>query len=430
MVRRLSIAVVALAAGLSGWPAFGLTKAFVAPVGRGIPAVNLGQGLGLSAPLGTPSVSPLGLGLNSLAPAALALPGAELSGQAALAPASLAAPALAAPVNAAALAVPAAMKDVAAANATLGQAALRLSADQSSLEQGANAFHQVYDRVGLDAPSHPQVSAAGWYRDPNYNERARIDETIRRAYNESPTFANLYNEFQRKGGRFAMDDNGSADYWAAARGADWQPQIVLTRDMFWRRNYNSDPGAPWQFIASMIAREMVHSNSWIADIPPSAERIAIAFASMARVFSELTFDARSQTGGRTWSWATDKDYKAADGSVVQWGWYEAMVNAGRAVLANTHFNGTDFFQKWVYWAAERWSSDPAYHYSLWEQHSRKQWRTDGRNDQPVPANVPAIDQATFQRASDKVFGNDGKGGGASDSILEWFLGWLRGNREI
>src|SRR5206468_3323463 len=93
-------------------------------------------------------------------------------------------------------------------------------------------------------------------------------------------------------------------------------------------------GAPWEFIASVIAREQVFSSDWYGSIPASAEKLASSVMNQVKVFVDLT-------NGTSRSWATDKDFRqnASDSkSYVTWGWFEQLVAAARDAAANVGRN--------------------------------------------------------------------------------------------
>ena len=146
----------------------------------------------------------------------------------------------------------------------------------------------------------------------------------------SQVFAALNGEFQQQGGYYLLDSNPNARYMAAAAmDSNRRPVILLTHDLLNRYNGRDDDayrGAPWEFIASLIAREQVFYNAWYAAIPASAEKLSISFMNMTRVFVDLT-------NGKSNLWATDKDYQAVAGdrtTYTQWNWFEQLVAAARA----------------------------------------------------------------------------------------------------
>lgn len=274
------------------------------------------------------------------------------------------------------------------------------------------------------------------------SEAAKVEATLRYGAAGSAVFASLNGEFRSQGGYFVLDRNPNAKYMAAAAvDAAGRPVIVLTNDLLNRYNGRSEDmyrGAPWEFIASVIAREQVFFNAWYSVIPASAEKLAISFMNMSRVFVDLT-------NGTSRSWATDKDYQAVSGdrsTYTQWNWFEQLVaaarDAARGVGTNTgHLIDSKLFS-WVrdWTAPQEKASVPAFQYSLWEQLDGHYYRPgDARNGQPLPPGAPRIDQATYDRAAQTAYGADGKGsapqGGLdAQSAYGWIIQWLKDRFEI
>jgi hypothetical protein len=281
----------------------------------------------------------------------------------------------------------------------------------------------------------------GSYRRLDYSEQGKVDATERYA-RASATFGALKDEFGRQGGYYLLDSNPNAKYMAAAAvDQNRRPVIILTYDLLNRYNGRSEDiyrGAPWEFIASVIAREQVFFNGWYGVIPASAEKLALSYMNMTRVFVELT-------NGTSRSWATDKDYQATQGdnsTNVNWNWFEQLVIAARAAIngAGTdsgHLNDSTLFS----WARD-WTSVqdkaaiPAFQYSLWEQYDGRYYRPgDSKNGQPLPPGAPRIDKATYDQAAGTAYGVDGKGraqNGQLDqqSAYGWIIQWLKDRFEI
>ncbi|MDP3541294.1 MAG: hypothetical protein Q8T11_02360 [Elusimicrobiota bacterium] len=363
-------------------------------------------------------------------------PGLSLSAPALLAPAAPVAalqarPAALAPAKAAPVALTA--RPVAVRGDAAPQALMTARALASSLPEG------------------PSLPASGWEDSGRLfdgsrrlygSEQAKVEATLRHGAAGSAVFASLDGEFRAQGGYFVLDRNPNAKYMAAAARDNFnRPVIVLTHDLLNRYNGRSEDmyrGAPWEFIASMIAREQVFFNAWYSVIPASAEKLAVSFMNMTRVFVDLT-------NGTSRSWATDKDYQAVSGdksTYTQWNWFEQLVAAARdaanGVGTNTgHLIDSRLFS-WVrdWTAPQEKASVPAFQYSLWEQLDGHYYRPgDAKNGQPLPPGAPRIDQATYDRAAQTAYGADGKGsatqGGLdSQSAYGWIIQWLKDRFEI
>ena len=282
----------------------------------------------------------------------------------------------------------------------------------------------------------------GAYRRLEGAEQAKLEATVRYGASGSQVFAALNGEFHNQGGYFVLDRDPNARYMAAAAvDSSRRPVIVLTYDLLNR--YQGRPedmyrGAPWEFIASVIAREQVFYNGWYGVIPASAEKLAISYMNMTRVFVDLT-------NGTSRSWATDKDYQAVAGdrsSYTQWNWFEQLVAAARSASAGAgtssgHLIESKFFS-WVrdFTAGQDKASVPAFQYSLWEQLDGRYYRPgDARNGQPLPPGAPRIDQAAYDRAAGTAYGVDGKGrapNGELDqqSAYGWIIKWLKDRFEV
>lgn len=368
--------------------------------------------------------------LMSLTAPALA-PGLSLTAPALLAPA---APVAAAALTPAALA-PVALKaqPVAVRGDAVPQALMTARALAASVPEG---------------PSRP---ASGWEDSSRLfdgsrrlysNEQAKVEATLRYGAAGSAVFASLNGEFRAQGGYFVLDRNPNAKYMAAAAmDSANRPVIILTHDLLNRYNGRSGDmyrGAPWEFIASMIAREQVFFNAWYSVIPASAEKLAISFMNMSRVFVDLT-------NGTSRSWATDKDYQAVRGdhsTYTQWNWFEQLVSAARDAARGVGTNTGHLIDSKLFSWARDWTapqekaSVPAFQYSLWEQLDGHYYRPgDARNGQPLPPGAPRIDQATYDRAAQTAYGADGKGSapqGGLDarSAYGWIIQWLKDRFEI
>lgn len=285
----------------------------------------------------------------------------------------------------------------------------------------------------------------GRYRRIQYgSEASKVRAAIQLAAQGSPTFAALNQEFERRGGYYLLDTSPGADYFAAAAvDRSGTPVIILTDDLLNRDNLSGKwgdeyKGAPWEFIASVIAREQVFFNGWYSVIPASAEKLAISFMNMVKVFVELT-------NGTTRSWATDKDYKesaaAPQNRVIVWPWFEQLVHAARAAARGVGTNAGHLidskFLSWALWTGEHKKSGvPAFSYTLWEMLDGKYYRpNEAKNGQPLPPAAPRIDQATYDRASYAAYGADGKGSDQNNrldvrTVFGWIIDWLRGRREL
>lgn len=281
----------------------------------------------------------------------------------------------------------------------------------------------------------------GPYRRLNYNEQGKVDATERYA-RASATFGSLNNEFRQQGGYYLLDSNPNAKYMAAAAvDQNRRPVIVLTHDLLNRFNgryEDSYRGAPWETIASAIARESVFFNAWYGVVPASAEKLALSYMNMTRVFVELT-------NGTSRSWATDKDYQAVQGdntTNLNWNWFEQLVIAARSALQGAgtnsgHLNDSTLFA-WArdYKAREEKAAVPAFQYSLWEQYDGRYYRPgNALNGQPLPPGAPRIDKATYDQAAGTAYGVDGKGraqNGQLDtgSAYGWIIQWLKDRFEI
>ncbi len=300
-------------------------------------------------------------------------------------------------------------------------------------------------------PEGPSLPARGWEDSGRLfdgsrrlygSEQAKVEATLRYGAAGSAVFASLNGEFRAQGGYFVLDRNPNAKYMAAAAmDSANRPVIILTHDLLNRYNGRSEDmyrGAPWEFIASVIAREQVFFNSWYSVIPASAEKLAVSFMNMSRVFVDLT-------NGTSRSWATDKDYQAVSGdrsTYTQWNWFEQLVSAARDAARGVGTNSGHLIDSTLFSWARDWTapqdkaSIPAFQYSLWEQLDGHFYRPgDARNGQPLPPGAPRIDQATYDRAAQTAYGADGKGsapqGGLdSQSAYGWIIQWLKDRFEI
>lgn len=372
-----------------------------------------------------------------------------------LAAPSLALPASPAPAVAAAL-IAAPLPAAAKPNAAAPVAAKALTPAAQAAAPSALASARA-----LAAPSAPDAPDAGRFFDgnsqtgarlvdPNFgpyrrlygNEQAKLDATVRYGSNGSQVFAALNDEFRRQGGYYLLDGDVNARYMAAAAvDSNRRPVIVLTHDLLNRYNGRSEDiyrGAPWEHIASVIAREQIFFNAWYSVIPASAEKLAISYMNMTRVFVDLT-------NGTSRSWATDKDYQATAGdrtTYTQWNWFEQLVAAARSAAQGAgtnsgHLIESTFFS-WVrdWTAGQDKASVPSFQYSLWEMYDGNYYRPgDAKNGQPLPAGAPRIDKATYDRAAGTAYGVDGKGRAQNGSLdpqtaYGWIIQWLKSRFEI
>lgn len=288
------------------------------------------------------------------------------------------------------------------------------------------------------------IDTSSWrYRQLNGSERAKLDATVRAASGSSAVFRDLNGEFSAKGGYYVLDTDQNARFMsAAAVDRNNRPVIVLTWDLLNRYNGRWEEiyrGAPWEFIAAAIAREQVFFNGWYATIPASAEKLAISFMNMVRVFVELT-------DGKSNSWATDKDFQATpgdSGSYLGWNWFEQLVIASRDAARGVGGSAGHLIEsKFFLWARDWVSAQPekagvaGFKYALWEQFDGKYYRPgDAKNGQALPAGAPRIDQGTYDQASYTVYGADGKGSakdGTADAqtVFGWMIKWLRDRFEL
>ncbi|MDD5656569.1 MAG: hypothetical protein PHF00_04870 [Elusimicrobia bacterium] len=290
--------------------------------------------------------------------------------------------------------------------------------------------------VGGPSAASPDLNG---YRRLDYNEDAKVRAAMRYAVDGSETSRSLDQEFQNRGGYFLLDPDRGDRYMAAATEDSYRrPVIVLTWDLLNRDNGRWEDiyrGAPWQFIASVIAREQVFFNAWYDAIPASADKLAVSFMNMVRVFVDLT-------NGTSRSWATDKDYAAVQGdrsSYVEWNWFEQLVNAARAAAQGVGTNTGHLIESTFFtWARDLFPYDQSsgFGYSLWEQFDRKYFRPgDSKDGQSIPAAAPRLDEAAYNSASYKAYGADGKGsfsnGGTDEqTVFGWIIKWLKDRFEI
>lgn len=408
-----------------------LTGSAVAPIRLQSPAVSGAPSLmSLTAPALTPSLS--------LSAPALLAPAAPAAVKAAV-------PAALAPVALAPKAAPAAVRGDALPQALMTARAMAASVPEgpSAPADGWSDASRRFDGAGNSETGARLVDPNfGPYRRLYGSEQGKLDATLRYGAGGSQVFASLNDEFERQGGYYLLDSDRGAKYMAAAAvDANRRPVIILTYDLLNRYNGRSEDvyrGAPWEFIASVIAREQVFYNAWYAAIPASAEKLAASFMNMTRVFVDLT-------NGTSRSWATDKDFQAVSGdrsTYTQWNWFEQLVAAARdaATGAGTnsgHLIDSKFFS-WVrdWTAPQDKSSVPAFQYSLWEQYDGRYYRPgDAKNGQPLPPGAPRIDKATYDRAAQTAYGSDGKGsaqnGGLdANTAYGWIIQWLKDRFEI
>jgi hypothetical protein len=405
----------------------GLPGAVIAPIQLQVPAMTGAPSLtALTAPALSPSLS--------LSAPALAAPAAPVAAKA-LVPAALNA---VAPVAALPQALKGAMA-LAAAIPNDGPGSQGPAQTPNDASDGGRRF----DGAGNNQSGAQLVDPDfGPYRRLYGSEQDKLNATLRYGSSGSKVFSALNNEFESKRGYYLLDSNPDARYMAAAavdsRGT---PVILLTHDLLNRYQGRSEDmyrGAPWEFIASVIAREQIFYNAWYAAIPASAEKLAVSFMNMTRVFVDLT-------NGTSRSWATDKDYQAVSGdrsTYTQRNWFEQLVAAARAaargVGTNTgHLNDSKFFS-WVrdWTAPQDKGAIPAFQYSLWEQYDGKYYRPgDAKNGQPLPAGAPRIDKATYDRAAQTAYGSDGKGSAQNGGLDQqtaygWIIKWLKDRIEI
>ncbi len=357
------------------------------------------------------------------------------------------APALAAPSVTPAAAVTAAIVPAAVLPAAqpLALQAARASAASAPLDGPSDwsDANRRFDGAGNRETGAQLVDPRfGPYHRLNYNEQGKIDATVRYGANGSQVFAALNGEFSNQGGYYLLDSNPNAKYMAAAAvDQNRRPVIILTYDLLNRyqgRSEDSYRGAPWEFIASVIAREQIFYNAWYSVIPAAAEKLAISYMNMTRVFVDLT-------NGTSRSWATDKDYQAVSGdrsTYTQWNWFEQLVaaarSAARGVGTNSgHLLDSKFFS-WVrdWTAGQDKAAIPAFHYSLWEQYDGRYYRPgDAKNGSALPPGAPRIDKATYDRAARTAYGSDGKGSAQNGGLDQqnaygWIIQWLKDRFEI
>lgn len=422
--------------------AFAGVVARVAVPGSGFVAPILLAAPSMSAAPSLQSLTPL-----SLTPSAvLAAPSVEASA----APLALT-PAAAVPAALTAEAAPRALTPVASKpGAPVARAAAKADAAPAALSMArvmAAATPEGPDAARFfdgNSQAGPRVVDAnfGPYRRLYGSEQAKLEATLRYGANGSQVFSALNDEFTRQGGYYVLDSDQNARYMAAAAvDQNRRPVIILTHDLLNRYNGRSEDvyrGAPWEFIASVIAREQIFYNAWYSVIPASAEKLAISYMNMTRVFVDLT-------NGTSRSWATDKDFQATAGdrtTYTQWNWFEVLVAAARAASEGAgtnsgHLIESKFFS-WVrdWTAGQDKASVPSFQYSLWEMYDGKYYRPgDAKNGLPLPAGAPRIDKATYDRAAGTAYGVDGKGrdqNGALDgqTAYGWIIQWLKSRFEF
>jgi hypothetical protein len=293
-----------------------------------------------------------------------------------------------------------------------------------SFDGGANKASSALG-LGLN-DSNPPASVS--FNRPNWDDAQKIEAARRLARGQSPSARELDVEFSAKGGIFQIDDNRNADYFGAFGGTTRNPSIWLTRDLLWRVIQGQTKGAPWEFIAAIIAREQTLSSNWYADIPNSADKLGAAWMTAAKVFVDLT-------GGTGRRWATDKDFRVDqrdNTSFLMWNTFEKTLDAAHgAYRSGLHINKSEFFRWIAGTMAAKTSNDPAYQFSLWEMHDRHYYRPgDPRDGRPIPADIPSISRTAFDAASQKVYGNDGKGQNSGQNVFGMIINWLRSRGEI
>ena len=280
-------------------------------------------------------------------------------------------------------------------------------------EFGAHYDGSIQD--GVDFPPNAD------FRAPNDVQQAKISEAARLASARSMTARSLQTEFANRGGGYLIDYRPDADYQSAAfRDQFGRPGVVLTREVI--------DHAPWEFIQAAVARAQSINNRWCDDVPPSAEKLTAAMIQSLTAFGEL-----SGSTSRSQGWATDKDHQARDGRYVMWTWYEQALAYARS---SAHLVDSQFFTWSRDFLSKLVSRKSAYQYSLWEMLTGAYSRPGtALHEQALPADAPRIDEATYNRGSQKIYGVNGRGKPApghedETSAVSWFLSWLKQRNEI
>ncbi|MBI4055253.1 MAG: hypothetical protein HY402_03880 [Elusimicrobia bacterium] len=256
-------------------------------------------------------------------------------------------------------------------------------------------------------------------RTANSEEHRKIEVAIERAKSGSPWARSVLEEFEKQVEWFWnhiwIADDLSLAYHARAFGSAYRnPNIVLTADTI--RN------GSWAFIASKLVREATYFTKYFGwddprtskreDIPASVEKLAIAY-----VYDVLGFAQMTQGNSRSWATNLDHNHKNK-GTWYEWSYYEAL----RQVLW-LPFIDTRFFTHLRDFTALEVNRDPAFQFSLYERWTGKYWRPGSpEHEQPIPDNVPRLDEATYREATKKIYGQDGNG---DNNSTENFLGLVR-----
>jgi hypothetical protein len=337
----------------------------------------------------------------------------------------------AAPLRAAAFAAPAALSvapglPVAAAALPLSlppEATPAAARNLSAIEQAAAPDLQRLAQPNIGAES---ASAAGAniaasltnLRTPSWEEQNKLNIAANETWaRNAPITKDLHEQFVNRGGRVLVDQDRLARYHARASANPADNVIAMTVDAI-----GAEAGAvngSWASIQSLLAREQTHfypDYAWNGQtgLPPSAEKLAMAYAYMAMCFAELT-------NGSARAWSTNLDIRENNKAFI-WGHYHALLEAAQA----NGFIATRFFTFLRDTLARQVSANPAYQYSLYEMNTGLHWRPDTALHQtPIPANVPRLNDAQYQQASQKIYGADGEGDINQPKQTENFLGFIK-----
>lgn len=247
-------------------------------------------------------------------------------------------------------------------------------------------------------------------------EKRKVD-AARAAFVAKSRIAAFFDaDFTRKSGGELLDPTPTADYHGEAYvDAIGRPQILLTHDTV---NESS-----WAFMHAIKLREQTFSNDKYADLPASAEKMAVAYASMALGFAEATDSSIN-------SWAPETiDHRHKGGNLYVWSYYHALHQAAMAPvnqLVNSRFFTTIRDQ-----VAKVTADNPAFQFSIYELHTGKYFRPDSSlNGQDIPSHIRRLTRHEYEAALLRFYGENYDGGKVTESnfwdgVLKWFR--MRGN---
>ncbi|MBI4057165.1 MAG: hypothetical protein HY399_06410, partial [Elusimicrobia bacterium] len=273
--------------------------------------------------------------------------------------------------------------------------------------------------LGMALPwgSMSSFPAGASYRDPTYEEIARLKESKRLAWDKSPLVRELVTEFGQAGGDIKVDPDESARYHGRSIGAAGRnPLIVLALCVFSR----------WAFLRAIISREQTYFTKWYSDVPASAELLVAAYANMVVSFVEMTGSTQNR-------WADDLDHVHVGTRVLFVGsYYSQLREALKAIRReNAGFIFSGFYTRLRDLTARELNRDPNFQFSLYERLAGVYYRPNTpQHNQPI--NVPGftrIDQATHDAASKKIYGaSEGDDQGdikkGREAAKQNTLGWL------